>query len=294
MKNKYISLIVGVGIAASLAVVLPAFAQGMPGGPGGQGGFGGGRFGAGMGMRGGMPPGIFGTVASVDVGDETLTVTARMRPNASSTPNASPTLYDVNATNATVMKSGVTSTIASVNVGDMVMVQGTVTGTNVAATVIRDGVTGMMGRPGMYPSSTRGMYPSSTRGTNTFGGKPTSTRSTSSVPFQGNGEPIVAGSITAISSSTITVTNASNVTYTIDVSNATIVKGGTTSTIASLAVGDNVVVQGAVNDTSVTASSVIDQGSGSKGNGKPAAPATGLHIDIFGAIGNFFKHIFGF
>lgn len=239
-------------------------------------------------MRGGMPPGIFGTVDTIS--GDTLQITSKiMRPNASSTPA---TVYTIDATNATIMKNGATSTIASVNVGDMVIVQGKVTGTNVAATVIRDGVNGMMGRPGMYPSSTRGMLGN---GNGAFGRKPTSTRPTSSTPlFQGNGEPVIAGSITAVNSSTLTITNASNVTYTVDVSSATIVKSGTTLTIAGLAVGDNVVVQGAVNGTSVTASSVIDQGSGGKGNKPTGTPSTGPRFDIFGAIGNFFKHIFGF
>ena len=73
------------GFIVSLAVVLPAFAQGMPGGFGG-------RFGGGM--RGGMPPGVFGAVASIS--GNTLTVTQRMRPNATTTP----VTYTVDAANA--------------------------------------------------------------------------------------------------------------------------------------------------------------------------------------------------
>jgi hypothetical protein len=282
--------VVGVGIVASLAVVVPAFAQTQPCGPNG---FGGGHFGAGMGQRaGGMPPGVFGTVASVS--GETLTVTARMRPSASSTPSTSGATYTVDATNATIMKNGATSTISSVNVGDMVMVQGAVSGTNVAAKTIRDGISGAMGRPSMYASSTRGMQGNPG---DAFGRKPTSTKPVSGTPpFQGNGEPVVAGSISAMSGTTLTVTNASNITYTIDASGATFVKGGASSTIASAAVGDNVVVQGTVNGTAVTASAVIDQGAGNGGaNGRPTStPPMGPKVNIFGAIGNFFKHIFGF
>jgi hypothetical protein len=284
MKNKYLSLMVGAGLLVSFAVVLPAFAQTQPGGPNGFGG--GGRFGMGGGMRGGtaMPPGVFGTVDTIS--GDTLQITSQtMRPNASSTPA---TVYTVDATNATIVKNGATSTIASVAVGDMVMVRGTVSGTNVTATMIRDGIMGMMGRPGMFASSTRGGEGNGGKG---FGRGPTSTAATP--PIQGNGEPVIAGSVASLSGSSLTVTNASNVTYTVDASSATIVKGrGATSTIASVAVGDNVVVQGTVNGTAVTASSIIDQGSNGNKNGNtpPAAP----HMNIFSAIGSFFKHVFGF
>jgi hypothetical protein len=175
----------------------------------------------------------------------------------------------------------------------MVMVQGTVSGANVAAIMIRDGMNGTMRKPGAFASSTRGIPGD---GMNAFGRKPTSTRAVSGTPpFQGNGEPVIAGSVSAMNGTMLTVTNASNVTYTIDASNATFVKGGATSTIASVAVGDNIVAQGMVNGTSVTASSVIDQGTSSRGNGKPTGtPPAGPRFDLFGTIGNFFKHLFGF
>jgi len=283
MQKKYASLIVAAGFAASLAVVLPAFAQTRMGGPNGLGG----RFGMGMGMRGGpaMPPGIFGTVDTIS--GDTFQITSKMiRPNASST---SATVYTVDATNATVIKNGATSTIASVAVGDTVMVRGTVNGINVTATVIRDGMMGIVGRPGMFASSTRGEQGNGGKG---LGRGPTSTATTS--PIQGNGEPVIAGSVASMSGSSLTITNASNVTYTVDASNAAIVKGRATSTIASIAVGDNVVVQGVVNGTAITASSIIDQGAGHQGGAQPNAPATGFHLNVFSSIGNFFKHMFGF
>lgn len=264
-KNKYIPWIAVAGFAVSLAVVLPAFAA-MPAGPwNGQG--------SRLGIRGGMPPGVFGTVSSIS--GDMLMVTQKARPNATSTPTVT---YTVDATNAKVIKNGTTSTVASIATGDMVMVQGTVSGTNVTATVIRDGVGGMMGNRG--PTG------------NAFGRKPTSTPPAS--PIQGNGEPVIAGSVTAITGDTLTVTNASNVTYTIDATSATIVKNGATSTVASIATSDNVVIQGTVNGTSVTASSVIDQGNGGHGNTASGTPPAGSHPNIFGAIGNFFKHLFGF
>ena len=121
------------------------------------------------------------------------------------------------------------------------MVQGTVSGTKVTATTIRDGV-----MPGGMKSGT---------GTGAGKGAPQMPSG-----ITGNGEPVVGGNITAINGSTLTITNKSNVTYTIDATNATIMKGNATSTLSNVAVGDSVVVQGTVNGTSVTASTVIDQG----------------------------------
>lgn len=216
------------------------------------------------GMKGGfggrMMPGVFGTVASVN--GTTLTVTAKGGPSGSAG-----TTYTVNAGSATVLKDGASSSIGNVAVGDNVMVQGTVSGTTVTATVIRDGIMG------------RGMFQ----------------QGPGPAIIQGNGEPVVGGSVTAITGTTLTVTNKSNVTYTIDAGSATIEKDGASSTIGSVAVGDNVLVQGTVNGNAVTASSVIDQGTGTSSANPGAAGATSsAPKNIFGAIGSFFHHIFGF
>ena len=250
-------------------------------------------------MRGGMMPGIFGTVSAVDVnGDvDTITVTSMTRPphampmQASAAPTVATTsiVYTVDATNAKIYKGGATSTVSvsSIAQGDTVMVQGTVSGTNVIATVIRDGAGGMMGgRPGM-PG----------RG---FGHGASSTPSTTPI-MQGNGEPVVGGSVTAISGTTLTVTNPSNVTYTIDAASSTVVIKGQASALANVAVGDNVLVQGTVNGTSVIASSIIDQGTKganvSSTVGTPQSHGGGIGARIggfFGGIGGFFQHLFGF
>ena len=261
-KSKYLPWIVAAGFAATLAIALPVFAQttqtpsGMPGGWTRGGHFG----------MGGAIPGVFGTVSAVN--GTSLTVTAKTRPNATSTTEV---VYTVDASSAKIMKNGTTSAVSSITVGDMVTVRGTVSGTNVTATAIRDGVMGMPGMPG-----SRGFGRSGT--------------ATTTPPIKGNGEPVVGGSITAISGTMLTVTNASNVTYSVDASSATIVKKGTTSTIANVAIGDNVIVQGTVNGTSVTASSVIDQGVANAGN----SGTQGARVGFFGTIGNFFKHLFGF
>lgn len=270
-KNKYLLLIAAGGFAASLIVALPAFAQTI-GAPGGWGGHGGGMMHGGMGMQ----PGVFGTVSAINGTTLTVTSKARMRPNTTST--AATTVYTVNASNAQVFKNAASSSLSSIATGDMVMVQGTVSGSNVTATTIRDGLVPGMGVPGM--------------GMGRYGGM--GHNGTTTLPIQGNGEPIVGGSVSAISGTTLTVTNASNVTYTIDASNAKIVENGTSTAFSNIAVGDNVIVQGTVNGNSVTASSVIDQGNSTHASSSTSSSGGPRGGGFFGAIGSFFKHLFGF
>ncbi len=195
--------------------------------------------------------GIGGTVSAVN--GTSLTVTSKVGPNGGAA-----TTYTVDASSATVTKSGAASSVSNIAVGDTVMVQGTVSGTSVAAKTIRDGV--------------------------------------SQPVIQGNGQPVVAGSVTAISGSTITITNKSNVTYTVDTTNAKIVVGGVTDlTISNIAVGDNLTIQGAVNGNSVTASSVIDQKAKAGGDTTNSGDgAKGFMGGMMQGIGNFFKKLFGF
>jgi hypothetical protein len=215
-------------------------------------------------------PGVFGTVSAIS--GDTITLTSK---GYGST--ATPKTYTVDATNATVTKSGAASSVSAIAVGDTLMAQGTVSGTSVAATKIMDGM--MMGGKGMgmnhsgMASSTMGM-----RG--------------SGASIAGNGEPVVGGAVTAISGTSLTVTNKSNVTYTIDASSATVVKDNATSSISSVAVGDNVLIQGTVNGNSVVASSVMDQGAaaGSSTGGSQKTASGGF----LGSIGSFFHKLFGF
>jgi hypothetical protein len=214
-------------------------------------------------------PGVFGTV-SVISGDS-LTVTSK----GFGSSNAAATTYTVDATNAAVTKAGAASTLASVSVGDVVAVQGTVSGTSVTATTIRDGISARTGKPGMMGNTKMGE-----RGMG------------STTPIlQGNGQPVVGGTVTAVSGSTITITNASNVTYTIDATNAKIVKGGSASTVSSVAVGDNLVIQGTVNGSSVTAATITDQAAASAGT---AGSQSQGHGGFMNAVGGFFHKLFGF
>jgi hypothetical protein len=228
-----------------------------------------------------MAPGIFGTVSGIN--GNILTVAGRQGFGTTSPT----TTYTVDATNATVTKNNAASTFANIAVGDTVMVQGTINGASVTATTIRDGVMPGSGR-GAMPNATGGAQPA----------------------IQGNGEPVVAGSVTAISGNNITITNSSNVTYTIDATNSKFVVSGVTGpTISNVAVGDNLVVQGAVNGTSITASSIIDQKA--PANANPNSPGSSQQPSqlpphgiiggftsgishMFGSFGTFFKHMFGF
>jgi hypothetical protein len=262
-RNKEMALIIGSAVVSTFALAGTAFAAGNPIEPtaGGHMNF--------------ARPAVVGTVSAVN--GDILTVASnswsgRKGVTPSTTSASQPvatakvsTTYTVDATNATVTKSNAASTVASIAVGDTVMVQGTVTGTDtVTATTIRDGVM----RGGMKPATGKGaaqMPPGIT----------------------GNGEPVVGGNVTAISGSTLTVTNKSNVTYTIDATNAIVMKGNATSTLSNVATGDNVVVQGTVTGSSVTASTVIDQGA-------PQTTSGGVVHSFMGAIGGFFTRVFGF
>ena len=262
-------------VLGTLLIGSVAFAQTAPANPptGAQGGWG-----AGGGRAGGMMgrmPGVFGTVSAIS--GTTLTITSKMpqRPAAGTTPAAgsapvmTTTTYTVDASAATVTKAAAASSVSAIAIGDTVMVQGTVSGTSVTAKTIRDGVV-PMGK-GMGPRPQGGQAPA----------------------IQGNGQPVVGGSVTAVSGNTITVTTAQGgIAYNVDASSATVTKANATSSVASIATGDKVVVQGTVNGTSVTASSVMDQGAaqGNTASGGTCASRGGL----MGMVQGFFQHLFGF
>lgn len=118
-------------------------------------------------------------------------------------------------------------------------------------------------------------------------------KSTSSTtPILGNGQPVIAGTISAINGSTFTLTNKGSIQYTVDASGAKFYQGKNIISLSDLKVGDAVVIQGAVSGSSITASSVIDQ----KASVNPTAieKSKGKHFGFFGGIGNFFRNLFGF
>ena len=250
----------------TLAVAVPVLADNNQSNNGVGGGVGGGMMFNRGNNRGMMKRGVYGTVANVS--GNTITVTSKL----GSSTNAVTTTYTVDVTNAKIMKNNVAGTIGSILVGDTIMAQGTLTGTNLVAISIGDGV---------LNKGTRGG----------FNGNQTPPVS----PIMGNGQPIVAGTVATISGSTLTITNKSNVTYTVDATNAKIVKGPNTILVSGLAVGDMVIVQGAVNGNAVVATSIIDQ------TKPPVSTATNTegnngqsHGGFFAGIGSFFAHLFGF
>jgi len=278
MSNKYVpiaSLLVSVGLIAS---TVPAFAatntpptrNNRPGMVNG-------------GIRQGMKPEFIGTVSAIN--GSTITMTSKqgfglggfVGRNASSSPKTAPTItpttviYSINTTNSTVIKNNATSSVSNISVGDTLMVQGTLNGTNITATNIRDGIMNSLGRDN--GANNRGDFASTTS------------------LVEGNGQPVIAGTISTISGETLTISNKSNVSYSVDATNAKITQGpNNTVSISNLTVGDNVVVQGTINDTSVTASSIIDQTKPGAATSTPQKPRAG----ILGGIGQFFMHLFGF
>jgi hypothetical protein len=217
-------------------------------------------------MKDGRKPAVFGTVTVVN--GATITVASR-----SFGKNAATTTYSVNAANATVFKNNATSSVSSIAINDQIMVMGTISGTTVTATSIRDGI----------PMMNRGRGPD----------QPDNGGTGQSLPLKGNGEPVVAGSVSSVNGNAITITTSSNTSYTIDAASSTVNKAGATSTVSAISVGDYVVVQGTVNGATVTASSILDaqvktSAQGNSGN------APGHNKGLFGSIGGFFKHLFGF
>jgi Domain of unknown function (DUF5666) len=222
------------------------------------------------GIQGMMRPAVIGQVTAVS--GNTITITSKQifdrKDNPTTTPAATTTTFTIDATNAKIEKGGTTGTLTSIIVGDTIMVQGTTTGTNVVATNIRDGIA-------------RGIDQNKNKDNkNTEGQIPTD--------MQGNGLPIVAGSVVSVTGNSIVITNKSNITYTIDATTAKIVKGPNAATITNIAVGDQVLAQGTVNGNSVVATSIYDQV-------KPATATTAPKAKgFFGKIGSFFGGLFGF
>lgn len=273
---KYLASSLGAAALGTLLIGSVAFAETQQP-PQGQ------AWGRGPGMHGMMGHGGRGIMGQVTAESGTsLTVVSR-----GFGPNAATTTYAVDASNATVDKAGATIALSDVAMGDSVMIEGSISGTNVAATKIHDGLPprdmGSRGWDKDNASSTprgMGMMPPA---------------------IQGNGQPLVGGTVSAVSGSTITITNNNGgSTYSIDASSAKITKAGAAIALTQVAVGDAVLAQGTVNGTNIVATTVIDQGarpvSTGSTSGGTAAPAQAPHGmgGFFGGVGGFFRGLFGF
>ncbi len=249
--KKLITIATGLALVASIATVIPTFAETSPVQGARGNGFMNGKAGMANRGQGMMRQGIFGTVTAIS--GNTITVNSKKGFATTSTA----VIYTVDASKATIRKGNATSTISSIAAGDIIFVQGPITGTNVAATSILDGI----------------------RGPN----------SATSTPVIGNGEPVVAGSVSTINGNSLVVSTVSGVTYSVDITNTKVMQGPNTASSSIIKTGDRVVVQGVVNGTSVTASTVIDQ------NQPPVqAQDQGQKRGFFSNIGHFFSRLFGF
>jgi len=220
-----------------------------------------------------MRSGIAGTVTAVS--GTSLTVTGR-----SFVQNAATTTYSVDASAATVRKDNATSTVASIATGDMVFIQGPVTGTSIKASAIFDGKVGTM--RGYGTGTKDGQWP---------GPMGTGREGSTTAPFQGNGQPVIAGTVSAVNGSSLTVATKSGTTYTVDISSVSkVVRNGSTILPAAIGVGDSVVVQGAVNGSVVSASAILD----SQAVASTSPSQSDKQQGFFGAIGRFFSKMFGF
>jgi hypothetical protein len=155
-------------------------------------------------------PALIGTVTAVS--GSTLTVKA----------GENGATYSVDASDAVIRKGSSTTTLSTVVVGDVVMVQGAINGTSVVATNV------------------------------------TTAKSSSEIkkPIGDNLTGII-GSVTAIDGTKLTVKGKNNVTYTVSAGDAKVWKNrNNTSALANIKIGDSLIVQGTISGTAVTAKNI--------------------------------------
>lgn len=90
----------------------------------------------------------------------------------------------------------------------------------------------------------------------------------------GHTAPTAFGKITAINGTSITIVGKSNTTYTVDAANAKILKGkNKAAALSDLAVNNMIVVEGTLNGTTITATSIRVGGPRGVEGGKPSIMA---------------------
>jgi hypothetical protein len=207
--------------------------------------------------------GAYGVVTAIN--GNTITITS-MRHGE----DAAPQTFTINASGAVVDKNKVASTISGVAVGDMVFAEGSLNGSIFTATKIHDGV--------MLKGKNNKNH------TNDNNTDKTDASANAIAMLEGNGQPIVGGTVSAINGNTVTITNKSNASYTVDISNAKVTKNGNAAASSTIAVGDTILAQGTINGTTVTAVNIVDS----------ANASANVHAGFFGSIGSFFARLFGF
>jgi hypothetical protein len=97
------------------------------------------------------------------------------------------------------------------------------------------------------------------------------------------------GRVTAITDTSITVKSKDGTVYTVNTANAKIWKNkNNAASLSDIKVGDSVIVQGAVNGSTITAVNIVDINL----PGEPKADDNGNHLGFFSRIGLFFKNLF--
>ena len=155
-------------------------------------------------------PHVMGTITAIN--GSTITITAQGKQTGT---------YTIDASNASVMKDGASSSVSALAVGDKVFAAGTINGTSVTATQVFDGKFGPGKRMMMGP------------------------------------RPGVMGQVTAVNGSTLTVSGKDGKTYTVDAAGATVQKM-VTEPVADIKVGDTIGAMGAVSGTTITAKQIMD------------------------------------
>lgn len=177
------------------------------------------------------------------------------------------TVYTVDATNAKIGKEKNTDAkLTDITIGDSIAVVGTLTGNTIYATRIAD---------------TKFLIPKD--------GQKSEKKDT----HQG-----IVGTISVLNGNTLTLDAKNGTTYTVDATNAQIKKDpNTVLQITDIKVGDTVIVQGTVTDTTIAATTIFDgfmpkiNKTSDQLNGQNAAKEN--HPGFFSRIGNFFKNLFG-
>ncbi len=198
-------------------------------------------------------PMVIGTVTSIN--GNNIIILGQRGFMGTSTPNVT---FTVDATNTKITKDNATTTLSTILNGDTIFVQGKINGTNIIATIIRDG-------KNLQRDNKDQMQQNVT---------------------EGNGQPVIAGNVVSINGNTLTITNKSNVSYSVDITNAKIISKNSSITATSIAIGDKVIVQGQINGNSVIASIVTDNGSQKVETNTNNQPKQNLF--------NRFIHFFGF
>lgn len=219
-------------------------------------------------------PSVVGKVTGID--GSTITVSGQIqgtkrRGMMSATSSASQTSFMVDASVAKIVKANATSTLSGISIGDQVMVFGQISGSSIKASLIRDAMIANPRRPGFSAEDrSQGMM--------------------------GNGQPVVAGKVSFVNGGTFTLVTAASTTYSVDATNAVFKQGMSTTTIASLSVGDYVVVQGTVNGSSVVATSIMEPARmmESRDEEQQQQQQQPRERGFFSGIGGFFRGIFGF